>query len=87
MPVPMGSRMTNDDSPSKTRGPKTNWFGRNKFAGPIFDHYFVRPSSRTCTPQPDAHPRRRCGLPGPSGVAGGRIDPAAGRPCSACSRS
>eukprot|EP01051_Picozoa_sp_SAG22_P007371 SAG22_NODE_516_length_9563_cov_29.476965_11_plen_100_part_00 len=37
---------TNARRVKKNRGPKTNWFGRNKFPRPIFQDYFVTPSSR-----------------------------------------
>eukprot|EP01051_Picozoa_sp_SAG22_P004647 SAG22_NODE_255_length_13562_cov_6.101463_5_plen_344_part_00 len=40
-----GPEQVHAESPSKTRGPKTNWFGRKKIARPIFDHYFVPPST------------------------------------------
>eukprot|EP01051_Picozoa_sp_SAG22_P019594 SAG22_NODE_3669_length_1584_cov_2.862626_1_plen_158_part_00 len=54
------------DIVSKTRGPKTNWFGRNKFPRPIFDHYFVRPSD-VCADRSARHRAARsappCGAP------------------------
>ena len=40
-----GKLQTEAEPVSKTRGPKTNWFGRNKFPRPDSEHYFEGPST------------------------------------------